>query len=199
MSEVDYGDTPLQSREHVQLSDNKMYLWIQLIPSRLKRLNNQIRIIVTPVMRRCGHSNMWWTPCSGPGQVPGHNTGHNTGHNSGPCVRRDLVCDGVVNCGDLGDEGPHVCRTRVSQVEPAVTHWLLPLYIGIVVFSLLLTGSLLLFCKLLHSEKLMRSLSTSCVNVRDYPEASAPPLVTAPHINENPPSYDEAVMQSRFR
>ena len=188
---MEYGDTPQQLREHVQLSDNKMYVWIKLRPSTLRKFNNQIRLIVTPVMRSCGHSNMWWTPCSGPDQVPGLNTG--------PCVRRDLLCDGVVNCGDLGDEGSHVCRTRVSHVEPATSHWLLPLYIGIVMFSLLLTGSLLLLCKLLHSEKLLRSLSTSSVNINDYPEATAPPLVTAPHNSENPPSYDEAMMQSRLR
>ena len=99
VSDIDFGATNLRSREYLELNDNEMYVWL------VARPRSQMRLIVTPVMKTCSRSNTWWTPCSGPGH-------------HGPCVRRDLICDGEVNCGlDSGDESPSVCRTRVQSAD----------------------------------------------------------------------------------
>ena len=96
LTKINFGITPLTSRGYLENSFNEMYLWLQLKPSKIRKSPYQVNLIITPVMSRCTSDNSFWTSCPGSG--------------SGPCVRRDLVCDGVVNCGQDSDEDEHVCR-----------------------------------------------------------------------------------------
>ena len=103
VAEIDYGDTELRGREHMELEDNAMYLWLRV--SHRPDLGERVRLIVTPVQRQCSSTDIFWTPCS-------------SARSRGPCVRRDLLCDGIVNCGQeisSMDESPEVCRSRVKS------------------------------------------------------------------------------------
>jgi len=180
VSEIDYGTTDLRSREYLELNDNEMYIWL------VARSRSQMRLIVTPVMKTCSRLNSWWTPCSGQGH-------------RGPCVRRDLVCDGEVNCGlNSGDESPSFCRTRVQSAPPDLGHWLVPSYLGIVVSSVLLTAIILCCCKYVRKE-VMKTSNSSNNDDLEYITPSAPPALGDNNEDCPPPSYSEAMLQDRTR
>ena len=187
---IEYGDTPLEARHHAELADNEMYVWLRAAGAGAGPA--EVRLVVTPVRRRCSSLDVWWTPCAG---------------GAGPCVRRDLLCDGIVNCGGggqqlrAGDEAGATCRTRVLAAGAGADtgHWLVPSFIVFVASSVAGTGALLCCCSHLRRTKPRAEQrgdpgdTAAC-----YTEASAPPAPgNHADTEDSPPSYEEAVLLLR--
>ena len=187
---IEYGDTPLEARHHAELADNEMYVWLRAAGAGPA----EVRLVVTPVRRRCSSLDVWWTPCSG---------------GAGPCVRRDLLCDGIVNCGGqqlragaAGDEAGATCRTRVQAAGAGADtgQWLVPSFIVFVASSVAGTGALLCCCSHLRRTKLRAEQcgDSGADPAACYTEASAPPAPgTQADTEDSPPSYEEAVLLLR--
>ena len=187
---IEYGDTPLEARHHAELADNEMYVWLRAAGAGAGPA--EVRLVVTPVRRRCSSLDVWWTPCAG---------------GAGPCVRRDLLCDGIVNCGGggqqlrAGDEAGATCRTRVLAAGAGADtgQWLVPSFIVFVASSVAGTGALLCCCSHLRRTKPRAEQrgdpgdTAAC-----YTEASAPPAPgNHADTEDSPPSYEEAVLLLR--
>ena len=85
--------------------------------------------------------------------MSGHFTHNNSNYSvasstsDGVCMRRDLLCDGVVNC--LNDENPDTCgRTRDTSkddVKPVSTlsdgHWLVPTLVTVTSLTVIGAGN----------------------------------------------------------
>ena len=86
-----------------------MDVWIKILAGTSLK---QLRMIVTPLMTECDRHNLWWTRCS----------------SGSGCVRRDVVCDGVINCDN--DEEQNMCPPRVTSGdadhEHVTQHWFVP-------------------------------------------------------------------------
>ena len=186
---IEYGDTPLEARHHAELADNEMYVWLRAAGAGAGPA--EVRLVVTPVRRRCSSLDVWWTPCAG---------------GAGPCVRRDLLCDGIVNCGGgqqlrAGDEAGATCRTRVLAAGAGADtgQWLVPSFIVFVASSVAGTGALLCCCSHLRRTKpRAEQRGDSGDTAACYTEASAPPAPeTHADTEDSPPSYEEAVLLLR--
>ena len=187
---IEYGNTPLKARHHAELADNEMYVWLRAAGAGPA----EVRLVVTPVRRRCSSLDVWWTPCSG---------------GAGPCVRRDLLCDGIVNCGGqqlragaAGDEAGATCRTRVQAAGAGADtgQWLVPSFIVFVASSVAGTGALLCCCSHLRRTKPRAEQrgDSGADTAACYTEASAPPAPgTQADTEDSPPSYEEAVLLLR--
>ena len=189
---IEYGDTPLEARHHAELADNEMYVWLRAAGAGAGPA--EVRLVVTPVRRRCSSLDVWWTPCAG---------------GAGPCVRRDLLCDGIVNCGGggqqlrAGDEAGATCRTRVLAAGAGADtgQWLVPSFIVFVASSVAGTGALLCCCSHLRRTKpRAEQREDSGDTAACYTEASAPPAPAPGNhadTEDSPPSYEEAVLLLR--
>ena len=169
-----------------------MDVWLRL-SSQIPASQRSLRLVVTPVLRSCSTSDIWWTPCSQAG--------------SGPCVRRDLLCDGIINCG-ASEEGGERCRTRVKAGDSGPGTWFLPSLVTLVSSGIFITGLMLFCCTLINRDKIRnsfqensgqtgghtRSLSTP-VGATCYVAASAP--VMDRDLEDRPPSYAEAILLPR--
>ena len=186
VAEIDHGYIDLKGREYRELEDNEMYVWLRA--SHRDDMRERVRLIVTPVQLQCSSSDIFWTPCS-------------SSRSRGPCVRRDLLCDGIVNCGrdvSTADESPEVCRSRVKPGPGVSTDPIVASFIGLVSLSVLATGALLCCCKYVRKDQHEQDhlqppayLDNGC-----YQNASAPPASTE-DIEDSPPSYTEAMSLRR--
>lgn len=183
VAEIDYGDTELSGREHRELEDNEMYVWLRA--SHRDDMSERVRLIVTPVQLQCSSTDIFWTPCS-------------SSRSRGPCVRRDLLCDGIVNCGrevSTTDESPAVCRSRVRPGPGVSTDPIVASFLGLVSLSVLATGALLCCCKYFRKPQREQDppayLEDGC-----YQNASAPPA-SIEDGEDSPPSYNEAMSLRR--
>jgi len=177
----------------VETKDQDMDIWISVktpVPGREKK---QIRLVVTPIKKSCSSSDAWWWPCKGSGQ----------------CVRRDLLCDGVLNCagGDSeGDEQAEVCARRVF---PAGGYFNLPLVLISAIGAV--TGLILVLCcakiavcwvkRERHVDQTEGdNLSIGRLKSEDrevFVTPTAPPDEEFLKLPAFPPSYIEAVMGER--
>ena len=168
VSTIDFGDSPLASREYLELRDNEMDLWLRLSPSQRAV---RARLVVTPVLRSCSSSDIWWTSCQ-EGRA-----------GAGPCVRRDLLCDGIINCGASEEAGPR-CVSRVRRGEAGPGAWLLPSLLTLLCSAIFITGLILFCCSLINRDKIRSSIQwsrgdTSADSQARPVSASAPGLETA--------------------
>lgn len=177
---IDFGYSPLSSREHLELTDNEMDLWLRASSSQAAV---RARLVVTPVLRSCSSSDVWWTSCSG-----------GRGR-AGPCVRRDLLCDGIVNCG-AGEEAEERCVSRVREGEAGPGAWFLPSLVTLVCSGIFITGLMLFCCTIINRDKIRTSFHRSRPDsAARQVTASAPRLET--ELEDRPPSYAEAIMLPR--
>ena len=102
-------ENDFDSRIFTELGTNEMDVWIKILAGTSLK---QLRMIVTPLMTECDRHNLWWTRCS----------------SGSGCVRRDVVCDGVINCDN--DEEQNMCPPRVTSGdadhEHVTQHWFVP-------------------------------------------------------------------------
>jgi len=116
---LDYGKTPRSRREYVEDVDKEMDLWLVVHPSKKGQLNKQLKLVITPFKKHCAANDHYYRRCPSTKQPQ--------------CIRRELFCDGQVNCG--GDE-------KDEQIEYCLTHpgvdmfMTIPIIILIVVFSI---------------------------------------------------------------
>ena len=172
---------PSQSgREYLQTEDHRMYVWLRLGGPTFSPAWRSVRLVVTPVLKTCDTSDIWWTPCgqSGPG----------------PCVRRDLLCDGIVNCG-AREEAEERCRTRVKTGEPSPGSWLLPSLVSLLCSGIFITGFMLFCCTFLNRHKIRNSFHENQADTR--PQTPGYEAATAPELEDRPPSYAEAILLPR--
>ena len=175
---IDFGDSPLSSREHLELTENEMDLWLRVSSSQAAVV---ARLVVTPVLRSCSTSDVWWISCSE--------------GRAGPCVRRDLLCDGIVNCG-AGEETEERCVSRVRSGEAGPGAWFLPSLVTLVCSGIFITGLMLFCCTIINRDKIRTSFRRSRPDTAARPVvASAPRLET--EVEDKPPSYAEAIMLPR--
>ena len=115
--------------------------------------------------------------------------------------RCDLLCDGIVNCGQeifSIDESPEVCRSRVKPGPGVSTDPLVASFIVLVSLSVLATGALLCCCKYFRKDKQEQDCAQPPAYLEHgcYQNASAPPASTEDN-EDSPPSYTEAMSLRR--
>ena len=81
IKDIDYGSTPYSSRAYVEESVDKMDVWISLSP-RQNTESKCVSFVVTPFSKLCMENEGDYRQCPG----------------SHSCIKRQLFCDGVVNC-----------------------------------------------------------------------------------------------------
>jgi len=176
LSRIEFGATSTSAREYVETNDQDMDLWISITPGTRHK---ELRLVVTPFKKTCSSSDTWWWPCQGSGQ----------------CVRRDLLCDGVLNCAG-GDEEEAVCVTRVY---PAGLYINLPLVLLCALAGVCCVLCVLCVAKLAvtwvrrlqdttEDDRVIERVKSEEREVVEHP--SAPPEEELSYL---PPSYSEAV------
>jgi len=113
-------------REYIEATDKEMDIWISVRPTQERK---ELRLIVTPFKKSCSSDDNYYRKC------PGTNK----------CIKRELFCDGIVNCDGLPkDEQEEFCMVNSSlgnvDVLPSI-----PIIILIVVFGIV-GLMLLIFC-----------------------------------------------------
>eukprot|EP00092_Neocalanus_flemingeri_P040514 GFUD01044119.1.p1 GENE.GFUD01044119.1~~GFUD01044119.1.p1 ORF type:complete len:342 (+),score=117.79 GFUD01044119.1:44-1069(+) len=81
LQKTDFGSTPYSSRVYVEESVDQMDVWISLSPTQHTE-SECVSFVVTPFAKLCMEYDADYRQCPG----------------SDSCVRRQLFCDGVVNC-----------------------------------------------------------------------------------------------------
>lgn len=183
---IEMGDSSRAIREYVETADQDMDIWISIGPVLAGSPSKQLKLVVTPFKKSCSKEDAWWWPCKG----------SRLGH----CVRRDLLCDGVLNCveGDgVGDEHAAVCITRV---QPAGYYVNLPIVLISGVACLIGILGLLCLVKIVLNFVRKRQETMRMDERVKSEERSTSALPSAPTVEElpspEPPSYSEAVRQT---
>ena len=124
LHDMDFGSTPYAFRSYVEESVDTMDIWISLSPQTHTEPGS-VSFVVTPFPKDCVEHDADYRRCPG----------------SHSCVRRQLFCDGIVNCPHAWQESeetgcrfPHLRGGSFNNF---------PL-IFLILFLLLSTGSLIL-------------------------------------------------------
>jgi len=118
---LDYGKTPRSRREYIEDVDKEIDLWLVVHPTRKGQPNKQLKLVITPFKKHCAPNDHYYRRCPSTKQPQ--------------CIRRELFCDGQINCGGHEkDEQIEYCITHLgSGVDMFMT---IPIIILIVVFSI---------------------------------------------------------------
>jgi len=126
--------TPLPKRVYSEASDQEMDIWIQLaVPPADWPGHKTLSLTVTPFKKTCGKDDPVYRRCSS---------------SSRTCVRKDLFCDGRINCALKTSKPPDEtsCSLTASPPESESAMWEdagLPhfagLFFGIIFLLVLLT------------------------------------------------------------
>lgn len=110
----------IKNREWIETEDDEMDVWFRLAPSQPGRAPKELSMIVTPFRKRCRNDDNYYKKCPG----------------SERCIKRELFCDGFVNCdGHPKDEQEEYCLVNPSLGPDLVLS--IPIIILIVIFALL--------------------------------------------------------------
>ena len=94
LHEMDFGSTPYAFRSYVEESSDTMDIWISLSPQTHTEPGS-VSFVVTPFPKECVEHDADYRRCPG----------------SHSCVRRQLFCDGIVNCPHAWQESEETgCR-----------------------------------------------------------------------------------------
>lgn len=196
---LDYAGTPRSKREYVEDVDKEMDIWLAVHPPRRGEAPKQLRLVVTPFKKHCSGDDHYYRRCPS---------------SSGQCIKRELFCDGQINCGgEEKDEQIEYClKNRGGDLAMTI-----PIIILIVVFSIVGLMFLLFLLKTCSSHLSPKRHSSSPSEHRTAeqslslcPQATAregrglralqaqlssPPTAPddSPALPSLPPSYSEAV------
>jgi len=81
LHDMDFGSSPFALRSYVEEHTDQMDVWISLSP-QTQAEQDSVSFVVTPFAKMCMEHDAIYRQCPG----------------SHSCVRRQLFCDGVVNC-----------------------------------------------------------------------------------------------------
>jgi len=81
LQDMDFGSSPFASRSYVEETSDQMDIWISLSPQTHTE-HHSVSFVVTPFPKFCVEHDADYRKCPA----------------SHSCVRRQLFCDGVVNC-----------------------------------------------------------------------------------------------------
>lgn len=120
---MDMGNLSMEDRkrrEYIEATDKEMDVWISVRSNRLER--KELKMIVTPFKKRCSSEDNYYRKCPGT--------------DNDKCIKRELFCDGIVNCdGEPKDEQEEFCKVNSSlgsiDIFPSI-----PIIILIVVFGI---------------------------------------------------------------
>jgi len=118
---LDYGKTPRARREYIEDVDKEMDLWLVVHPAKKGEPNKQLKLVITPFKKHCVANDHYYKRCPSTKQPQ--------------CIKRELFCDGQINCGGFEkDEQMEYCLTHSGAgVDMFMT---IPIIILIVVFSI---------------------------------------------------------------
>lgn len=111
-----------KKREYIEAVDKEMDVWISVKPGRKMKESKELKLTVTPFKKSCDSKDNYYRKCPG----------------SDKCIKRELFCDGIVNCdGQPKDEQEEFCLVNSSlgsiDIFPSI-----PIIILIVVFGIVL-------------------------------------------------------------
>jgi len=81
-----FGNTPYQRREYIEINDLEMDIWLELEPSNNQK--KEVKLIVVPFRKSCGSNEEYYRVCPG----------------TKNCFRRQFFCDNLVKCDLLSEE-----------------------------------------------------------------------------------------------
>jgi len=198
---VNYGDTSFKEREYIEAEDDEMDVWIEIYPSDEDKPAKQVHLIVTPFKKVCTKNDFLYKQCPG----------------SNKCIKRDLFCDGVINCDGDDEKDEHCFKDRVHPGSGFFQS--IPVIIIIVLVCLVALMGTVMFCKVASSylsiikstrEDLSSPLDDFEISLPGRPSApisqessevsaigvvwpSAPLREEGPFMNPLPPSYHEVM------
>ena len=200
--------TQLSKREYIETTDTEMDLWLSIYPPGPGGPNKELSLVVTPFKKQCSAGDGYYKQCPG----------------SEKCIKRELFCDGFVNCdGDPKDEQEEYCLVNSSITnDNAILS--IPIIILIVIFVLLgimFMIFMLRFLCLAMKNARRASLNTSGPGVEAErralasgpadlrlsglgrteaaPSAPASPSEVSPGLPLQPPSYSEVVGSGEYK
>jgi len=118
---LDYGKTPRSRREYIEDVDKEMDLWLVVHPTRKGQPHKQLKLVITPFKKHCTPNDHYYRRCPSTKQPQ--------------CIRRELFCDGQINCG--GHEKDEQMEYCIAHLGTGVDMFMtIPIIILIVVFSI---------------------------------------------------------------
>ena len=198
----------LARREYIETTDTEMDLWLSIHPPAPGSPNKELSLVVTPFKKQCSSSDGYYKQCPG----------------SKKCIKRELFCDGFVNCdGDPKDEQEEYCLVN-SSISNENAFLSIPIIILIVIFVLLgimFTIFMLRFLCIAIKSSRRTNLNTSGPEVEAERRAlasgpgdlslsglsrteAAPSAPTSqpevsPGLPLQPPSYSEVVSSTEYK
>jgi len=198
----------LARREYIETTDTEMDLWLSVYPPGPGGPNKELSLVVTPFKKQCSAGDGYYKQCPG----------------SEKCIKRELFCDGFVNCdGDPKDEQEEYCLVN-SSISNDNAILSIPIIILIVIFVLLgimfMIFMLRFLCIAMKNAR-RASLNTSGPGVEAErralasgpgelrlsglgrteanPSAPASPSEVSPRLPLQPPSYSEVVGSGEYK
>ena len=95
LRKLNFGDISAERRFYIEENDREMDIWVK-IGSETSR-NKIVNLVVSPFLKLCGKNDDGWKKC-----IDRRN-----------CIRKDLFCDGQVNC--QGDETDCKVDTKIKK------------------------------------------------------------------------------------
>ena len=198
----------LSSREYIETTDKEMDVWLSIYPPGPGMTSKELSLVVTPFKKQCSTGDGYYKQCPG----------------SEKCIKRELFCDGFVNCdGDPKDEQEEYCLVN-SSISNDNAFLSIPIIILIVIFVLLgimfMIFMLRFLCIAMKNarraslrttgpgvEAERRALASGSGDLRlsglarteATPSAPASPSEVGPGLPLQPPSYSEVVGSGEYK
>jgi hypothetical protein len=117
---IEYGNTDLRSREYIEQEDKEMDVWLSITPPAPGQGRKELMLVVTPFKKACVKEDHYYWKCP----------------STNKCIKRELFCDGQINCDGLEkEEQTEYCLRSINNagVDMFIS---IPIIILIVVFSI---------------------------------------------------------------
>merc|ERR1719318_599407 len=135
-----------------------MDIWVDIYPSDHQQPTKHLKLIVTPFKKVCSKNDYLYKQC------PSNNK----------CIKRELFCDGVINCdGEEKDEKDEYCL-RGSILPGSGIFMSIPVIIIVVLVSLVVIMGIIVFCKIAISFSKAMNIQDSTTPRRRNDESSCP-------------------------
>ena len=97
---VSFGGISAQRRTYVEENDREMDVWIKIQSE--KERTKIVTLVMTPFLKSCGKSDIGWNRCG----------------DRRKCIRKELFCDGHINCEGEGKFSvKNVCKIITNNFQ----------------------------------------------------------------------------------
>lgn len=172
---INYGKNKLKEREYIEVVDDDMDIWLEIHPSKPHEATKHLKLIVTPFKKVCSKSDYLYKQCP----------------SNKKCIKRELFCDGIINCdGEEKEEKDEFC-TKSSVLPGSGIFMSIPVIIIVTIVSLVVIMGTIVLCKV------AREYFKSLLRPEQSPSTGSPPSTTRiTNTGEVPPGVPVAPLRN---